>query len=185
MKIKEFLKLDLNSILLVDIREEEEFKELPIIRGAIHIPKDKLIDYIRIATPSVPLEKRPIYLICRTWQRTWFMELVAHSMWYNHVINVEWWMEEYLKYKPKVMKIKALIMDGCSPCMAVKDILDKMDLWDIKLNYEDISKDQVWYIEKYKLRNIPTLIFEDGNWNEKWRLDWWIKEEEIYNLINN
>ena len=90
MNIKEFKKLDLNKIQLIDIREKEEFKTLPKIPQAIHIPKDELIDNMSQINMS-----RPVYLICRTGSRTDFMAIVLQNMWYN-TISIEWGIEAYL-----------------------------------------------------------------------------------------
>ena len=93
MNIKEFKKLDLNKITLIDIREEEEFNYQAKIPQAIHIPKDELT--IRLDEIS---KEEPVYLICHTWLRTMFMSEVLQILWYD-AISVDWGMDAYLDNK--------------------------------------------------------------------------------------
>ena len=95
MKIEEFKKLDLDETILLDIREKEEFEELPMLKQATHMPKDDLIvrlELMKVATRDIITE--PIYLICRAWKRSWFMSKILNRKWYN-AISVEWWMIAY------------------------------------------------------------------------------------------
>ncbi len=79
-------------------------------------------------------------------------------------------------------KILKLYIFGCSPCIAVTHIMDKMDLTWIEVESIDITNSMQEAIKKYSLLNVPTLIFfEDGK--EYDRLDWTISEKQILNLI--
>lgn len=82
------------------------------------------------------------------------------------------------------MNIKKLFITGCTPCMAVTEVLkdkafDGLEIDSIDMSSPEIQKQM---IEEYKLVNVPTLIFyKEGK--EVWRLDWFISKEQIEKFI--
>lgn len=172
--IKELLKLDLNKIQLIDIREEYEWNIFHLKESKL-IPKDELINRLWELNKD-----EEIYLICRTWQRTWFMTQVLNNLGYK-AVNVLWWITEYI-YNKLNMKIKKFYMKGCAPCEFVTGLLKEFE-W---LNVEEIEmsdwKLQAKLIKEYWLTNVPTLIFYV--WDEEiWRLDWYISKEQITKIL--
>ena len=90
IQMSDFINLDINKIQLVDVREPSEHNEFHI-EGSLLIPKWELVSRIN------ELDKdKPLYLICRVWNRSMFMWQVMDLYWFE-TINVLWWIEEYLK----------------------------------------------------------------------------------------
>lgn len=86
------LKSQINEIHLIDIREALEFKSLPKIPQAQHVPMKQLV-----LQPEQYLTKTECYyLICRSGARTAQVTEYLDSLGYN-VINVLGGMLEYRK----------------------------------------------------------------------------------------
>ena len=84
------LKPQLNEINLIDIREALEFKTLPKVAQARHIPMQELV-----REPHQYLSKTECYyLICRSGARTEQVTAYLNSLGYD-VINVLGGMLEY------------------------------------------------------------------------------------------
>ncbi len=91
MKGKDFKLLDLDKIQLIDIREQWEWDEYHIPSAKL-IPKDQLMSRI----DEIDITK-PVYLICHTWMRTWFMSKVLKLAGFD-VIDVEGGYREYYDF---------------------------------------------------------------------------------------
>ena len=81
------------------------------------------------------------------------------------------------------MLIKKFFITGCTPCMAVTEVLEGME-WLPEIEETDMSSPKVQSecIEEYNLMNVPTLIFYEDN-EEIGRLEWFISKEQIANLL--
>lgn len=92
MSMEDFVKLDPKEIQLVDVREEREFSFFYIEWSKL-IPKGDLVSRIS------ELDKtKPLYIICRTWNRSMFMSQVMDFYGFE-TINILGWIEEYLRLK--------------------------------------------------------------------------------------
>ena len=78
-KVRELVK---NNNIIIDVRENHEFKR-GHIKGAINIPLSEL----RKRTDEIPKDK-PVYLHCRTGQRSYNATLALQNMGYRNVINI-------------------------------------------------------------------------------------------------
>ena len=63
MTKNELITVDLTKTILVDIREEEELKAVPMLEGAVHVPMSTLRENIN--TDVLPKDKK-IVTICRS-----------------------------------------------------------------------------------------------------------------------
>lgn len=77
--VRELVK---NNNIIIDVRENHEFKR-GHIKGAINIPLSEL----RKRTDEIPKDK-PVYLHCRTGQRSYNATLALQNMGYRNVINI-------------------------------------------------------------------------------------------------
>ncbi len=78
-KVRELVK---KNNIIIDVRENHEFKR-GHIKGAINIPLSEL----RKRTDEIPKDK-PVYLHCRTGQRSYNATLALQNMGYRNVINI-------------------------------------------------------------------------------------------------
>jgi rhodanese-related sulfurtransferase len=77
---------DLNpELCLIDVREVDEWEELHI-PGAMHIPKDSLVECIRV---KVPDHDKPIYLHCRGGVRSLHSANDLITLGYTDVYSVD------------------------------------------------------------------------------------------------
>lgn len=92
IRMEEFLKLKPEEIQLVDVREPIEF-------NYYHIEWSKLIPKGELVERQNELNKEePLYLICRSWNRSMFMTIVMTNFGFD-AINVQWWIQEYVRLK--------------------------------------------------------------------------------------
>ena len=73
------------STCLIDVREPHEWDEAHI-PGAIHLQKDTIEHHIHEIAPN---RSQPIFLQCRSGQRSRFAALLLAELGYENVINVE------------------------------------------------------------------------------------------------
>ncbi len=78
-KVRELVE---NNNIIIDVREVNEFKR-GHIKGAINIPLSEL----RKRTDEIPKDK-PVYLHCRTGQRSYNATLALQNMGFRNVINI-------------------------------------------------------------------------------------------------
>ncbi len=78
-KVRELVKKD---SIIIDVREQYEFNKGHII-GAINIP----LGQIRERINKIPKDK-PVYLHCRTGQRSYNAALILQNIGYNNVYNI-------------------------------------------------------------------------------------------------
>lgn len=78
-KVRELVE---NNNVIIDVRETYEFKR-GHIKGAINIPLSELRDRIE----EIPKDK-PVYLHCRTGQRSYNAVLALQNMGFHNVINI-------------------------------------------------------------------------------------------------
>ncbi|QNU66203.1 FAD-dependent oxidoreductase [Ruminiclostridium herbifermentans] len=78
-KVRELVE---NNNIIIDVREINEFKR-GHIKGAINIPLSELRERI----DEIPKD-RPVYLHCRTGQRSYNAALALQNMGFNNVINI-------------------------------------------------------------------------------------------------
>jgi rhodanese-related sulfurtransferase len=71
---------DPDKVLLVDIRELSEFRELPTYPGAVHIPLVTLLDQARLG--QLPKDKR-IVTICRSGARSLMVNPILEKLGYQ------------------------------------------------------------------------------------------------------
>lgn len=71
-----------NNNIIIDVREVHEFKR-GHIKGAINIPLSEL----RKRTDEIPKDK-PVYLHCRTGQRSYNATLALQNLGYRNVVNI-------------------------------------------------------------------------------------------------
>lgn len=63
MTKEELQQVDLNSILLIDIREDDELEVIPSPEGAVHMPMSRVIE--EVTKGSLSKDKK-IVTICRS-----------------------------------------------------------------------------------------------------------------------
>lgn len=73
------------DLCLIDVREHDEWNEMHI-PGALHIPKDELINKIEVKAPD---RSRPIYLHCRGGVRSLYAAHSLLEMGYQTVYSVD------------------------------------------------------------------------------------------------
>ncbi len=78
-KVRELVE---NNNIIIDVREIREF-ERGHIKGAINIPLSEL----RKRTDEIPKDK-PVYLHCRTGQRSYNATLILQNLGFHNVINI-------------------------------------------------------------------------------------------------
>ncbi len=78
-KVRELVE---NNSFIVDVREEDEFKEGHII-NAVNIPLSEL----RQRTNEIPTDE-PVYLHCRSAQRSYNAVLALQNLGYDNVVNI-------------------------------------------------------------------------------------------------
>ena len=79
------------KLCLIDVREDHEWQEQHI-PGALHIPKDKLVESIGV---EVPEHDCPIYLHCRGGTRSLHAANHLVAMGYHHVYSVDGGISEW------------------------------------------------------------------------------------------
>ena len=86
------------------------------------------------------------------------------------------------------MKIVKLSADWCAPCNAMQPILSnifsKIDYKNIPFTDIDIDDDINGYVEKYQVRNIPTILLLDNDGNLLKRITGFISEEKLMKELN-
>lgn len=76
----ELKNIDTEKVLLIDIREDEEIRELPSISGATHIPMGKIIK--EAEDGNLPKDKM-IVTICRSGGRCGIVNKTLSEMGYQ------------------------------------------------------------------------------------------------------
>jgi peroxiredoxin family protein/TusA-related sulfurtransferase/rhodanese-related sulfurtransferase len=117
ISIEEFLKLNLNEITLVDLREPDEVL-VKGIEGAINIPFSKISSELS----KLPNDK-PVYCICRTGD---FSEMVTDILTDRgyEAYNIEGGYEAYVKYlNENPIKIDAKGLKCPGPIVKVADTI--------------------------------------------------------------
>ncbi len=85
---------DLNpELCLIDVREDDEWQEQHI-PGALHIPKDALVECI---SAKVPEREKPIYLHCRGGVRSLHAANHLLALGYKEVYSVDGGIVEWVK----------------------------------------------------------------------------------------
>ncbi len=91
------------------------------------------------------------------------------------------------------MSIKILKFSStwCAPCKAMQPIFDKVskneEFKDIEFCSYDIENDDdgVELVEKYNIRNIPSIVIVDGNNNTMKKIIGLVQENELVNIIKD
>lgn len=91
------------------------------------------------------------------------------------------------------MSIKILKFSStwCAPCKAMQPIFEKVskneEFKDIEFCSYDIENDDdgVELVEKYNIRNIPSIVIVDGNNNTMKKIIGLVQENELVNIIKD
>lgn len=81
------------KLCLIDVREDYEWQEQHI-PGALHIPKDVLVEHIKA---TVPKHDQPIYLHCRGGVRSLHAANHLLAMGYKEVYSIDGGIAEWEK----------------------------------------------------------------------------------------
>lgn len=80
MTKEELLNINLDEILLIDIREDDEVSAVPSISGAVHIPMARLIEE---ANQDILPKNKKVVTICRSGGRCQIVNEVLSEKGYD------------------------------------------------------------------------------------------------------
>ena len=91
------------------------------------------------------------------------------------------------------MSVKVLKFSStwCAPCNAMKPIFEKVkernEFSQIEFVSYDIEEDEdgVELVEKYNIKNIPTIVIVDGNNNPMKKIIGLVQEDELVKIIRD
>jgi thioredoxin 1 len=89
------------------------------------------------------------------------------------------------------VKILKFSSTWCAPCQAMQPIFDRVSknemFKDIKFCSYDIDNDDegVELVEKYNIRNIPSIVIVDGNNNAMKKIIGLVQENELIHVIKD
>src|SRR5690606_30135339 len=82
VKVSEVRKLVENNAFIIDAREEKEYNQ-GHLKNAVNIPLSQFRDRL----DEIPKDK-PVYIHCRSGQRSYYMVMVLENLGYTNVFNI-------------------------------------------------------------------------------------------------